>query len=120
VQRGLASSSIANGLPPPESQLHTHRGRLQLVVARAGGMDDDRACTMLRYAMDDVLRSGLSLRRRGDRAAARPPAAEAGGPPAAGGGGAATPRPAAPWRRPRGKTTTTPRDSTWGNPPTRP
>jgi hypothetical protein len=30
-------------------------------------MDDDRACTMLRYAMDDVLRSGLSLRRRGDR-----------------------------------------------------
>ena len=69
VQRGLASSSIANGLPPPESQLHTHRGRLQLVVARAGGMDDDRACTMLRYAMDDVLRSGLSLRRRGDRSA---------------------------------------------------
>ena len=24
VQRGLVSSSIANGLPPPESQLHTH------------------------------------------------------------------------------------------------
>jgi len=24
VQRGLESSSIANGLPPPESQLHTH------------------------------------------------------------------------------------------------
>lgn len=28
-------------------------------------MGDDRACAMLRYAMDDVLRSGLSLRRGG-------------------------------------------------------
>jgi hypothetical protein len=43
-----------------------HRGRLQLAVARAGGMGDDRACVMLRYAMVDVLQSGLSLRRRGD------------------------------------------------------
>ena len=24
MQQGLISSSIANGLPPPESQLHTH------------------------------------------------------------------------------------------------
>ena len=46
-----------------------HRGRLQLVVARAGGIGNDRACAMLRYAMDDVLRSGLSLRRRGDQSA---------------------------------------------------
>jgi hypothetical protein len=29
-------------------------------------MGDDRACVMLRYAMVDVLQSGLSLRRRGD------------------------------------------------------
>ena len=30
VQQGLISSSIANGLPPPESQLHTHLGLLSL------------------------------------------------------------------------------------------
>ena len=32
-------------------------------------MSDDRACAMLRYAMDDVLRSGLSLRRKSSNSA---------------------------------------------------
>jgi hypothetical protein len=36
-----------------------HRGRLQLSIARAESMSPDRACAILRYAMDDVLRSGL-------------------------------------------------------------
>ena len=89
-----------------------HCGRLQLAVARAGGMGDDRACAMLRYAMDDVLQSGLSLRRRGDRSARGEGGARGGARGYASPGGAS--------RRPRGKTTTTPRDSTWGNPPRRP
>ena len=99
-----SSCASASALLPVDSD---HRGRLQVAVARAGGMGDNRACAMLWYAMDDVLRSGLSLRRRGDRSAR-------------GGGHAAMPRPEAPRRHPRGKTTTTPRDSTWGNPPRRP
>ena len=38
-----------------------HRGRLQLSIARAESMTQspERACAILRYAMDDVLRSGL-------------------------------------------------------------
>jgi len=35
-----------------------HRGRLQLSIARAESMSPERACAILRYAMDDVLRSG--------------------------------------------------------------
>merc|ERR1712238_66894 len=34
------------------------RGRMQLSIARAEGMSDDRAIAILRYVMDDVLRSG--------------------------------------------------------------
>lgn len=36
-----------------------HRGRLQLSLSRAESMSADRACAILRYSMDDVLRSGL-------------------------------------------------------------
>ena len=61
-----SSCASASALLPVDSD---HHGRLQLAVARAGGMGDDRACAMLWYAMDDVLRSGLSLRRKGDRSA---------------------------------------------------
>jgi hypothetical protein len=32
VQRGLVSSSIANGLPPPESQLHTQQLQLECML----------------------------------------------------------------------------------------
>jgi hypothetical protein len=46
----------ASSLLPVDSD---HRGRLQLSVARAEAMSPDRACAILRYAMDDVLRSGL-------------------------------------------------------------
>ena len=56
-----SACSSASALLPVDSD---HRGRLQLATARAGGMSDDRACAMLRYAMDDVLRSGLSIRRK--------------------------------------------------------
>jgi len=50
----------ASALLPVDSD---HRGRLQLAVARAESMGADRACAILKYAMDDVLRSGLSLRQ---------------------------------------------------------
>lgn len=49
----------ASALLPVDSD---HRGRLQLATARAENMSPDRSCAILRYAMDDVLRSGLSLR----------------------------------------------------------
>lgn len=44
----------ASALLPVDSD---HRGRLQLSIARAESMSADRACAILRYAMDDVLRS---------------------------------------------------------------
>lgn len=44
----------ASALLPVDSD---HRGRLQLSIARAESMSPDRACAILRYAMDDVLRS---------------------------------------------------------------
>ena len=50
----------ASSLLPVDSD---HRGRLQLSVARAESMGPDRACAILKYAMDDVLRSGLTLQR---------------------------------------------------------
>ena len=50
----------ASSLLPVDSD---HRGRLQLAVARAESMSADRACAILKYAMDDVLRSGLTLRQ---------------------------------------------------------
>ncbi|KAL7431207.1 hypothetical protein ACHAXH_005175 [Discostella pseudostelligera] len=50
----------ASSLLPVDSD---HRGRLQLAIARAESMASDRAVAILKYAMDDVLRSGLSLRR---------------------------------------------------------
>ena len=56
-----SSCALASALLPVDVD-SDHCGRLQLAVARAGGMGNDRACTMLRYAMDDVLQSGLSLR----------------------------------------------------------
>eukprot|EP00934_Nitzschia_sp_Nitz4_P004382 Nitzschia sp. Nitz4//scaffold390_size11914//8569//10291//NITZ4_009015-RA/size11914-snap-gene-0.13-mRNA-1//1//CDS//3329550189//4372//frame0 len=46
----------ASALLPVDSD---HRGRLQLSIARAESMNPDRGCAILRYAMDDVLRSGL-------------------------------------------------------------
>ena len=51
-----AACSNASSLLPVDSD---HRGRLQLSIARAEAMTADRACAILRYAMDDVLRSGL-------------------------------------------------------------
>lgn len=45
----------ASSLLPVDSD---HRGRLQLSLARAESMSSERACAILRYAMDDVLRSG--------------------------------------------------------------
>ena len=50
----------ASALLPVDSD---HRGRLQLSIARAESMSPDRACAILRYAMDDVLRSGLRAGR---------------------------------------------------------
>ena len=46
----------ASALLPVDSD---HRGRLQLSIARAESMSPDRGCAILRYAMDDVLRSGM-------------------------------------------------------------
>lgn len=46
----------ASALLPVDSD---HRGRLQLSLARAESMSPDRACAILRYAMDDVIRSGM-------------------------------------------------------------
>lgn len=46
----------ASALLPVDSD---HRGRLQLSIARAESMNPDRACAILRYAMDDVLRSAM-------------------------------------------------------------
>lgn len=54
----------ASALLPVDSD---HRGRLQLSVARAESMGPDRACAILKYAMDDVLRSGLSATQGGGR-----------------------------------------------------
>lgn len=50
----------ASSLLPVDSD---HRGRLQLSLARAESMTPDRACAILRYAMDDVLRSGMRAHR---------------------------------------------------------
>jgi len=50
----------ASALLPVDSD---HRGRLQLSIARAESMSADRACAILRYAMDDVLRSGMRAGR---------------------------------------------------------
>ena len=44
----------ASALLPVDSD---HRGRLQLSISRSEGMSPDRACTILKYAMEDVLRS---------------------------------------------------------------
>ena len=46
----------ASALLPVDSD---HRGRLQLSLARAESMNPERACAMLKYVIDDVLRSGL-------------------------------------------------------------
>jgi hypothetical protein len=54
------SCQNASSLLPVDSD---HRGRLQLSIARAESMSPDRACAILRYAMDDVLRSGLRAGR---------------------------------------------------------
>jgi len=45
----------ASALLPVDSD---HRGRLQLAIARAENVPPDRACALLRYAMEDVIRSG--------------------------------------------------------------
>lgn len=50
----------ASSLLPVDSD---HRGRLQLSLARAESMSPDRGCAILRYAMDDVLRSGMRAHR---------------------------------------------------------
>jgi hypothetical protein len=46
----------ASALLPVDSD---HRGRLQLSLARAESMNPERACAILKYVIDDVLRSGL-------------------------------------------------------------
>lgn len=51
----------ASSLLPVDSD---HRGRLQLSLSRAQSMDPDRACAILRYAMDDVLRSGMRAQKQ--------------------------------------------------------
>ena len=51
-----AACQASSSLLPVDSD---HRGRLQLAIARVERMSHERACAMLRYAMDDVLRSGL-------------------------------------------------------------
>ena len=48
----------ASALLPVDSD---HRGRLQLSLARAESMPPGRACAILKYVMDDVLRSGLTV-----------------------------------------------------------
>jgi len=53
-----SACNSASALLPVDSD---HRGRLQLSIARAESMSPDRACAILRYAMDDVLRSGLNV-----------------------------------------------------------
>jgi len=55
-----AACQSASSLLPVDSD---HRGRLQLSIARSESMSADRACAILRYAMDDVLRSGLRAGR---------------------------------------------------------
>jgi hypothetical protein len=50
----------ASAMLPVDSD---HRGRLQLSIARTESMSAERACAILRYAMDDVLRSGLRVGR---------------------------------------------------------
>ncbi len=69
----------ASALLPVDSD---HRGRLQLSIARAESMSPERACAILRYVMDDVLRSGLHSNskvvmpdpsQRGDCVLTRPP-----------------------------------------------
>lgn len=55
-----AACANASSLLPVDSD---HRGRLQLAVARAESMAADRSVAILKYAMDDVLRSGLTLRQ---------------------------------------------------------
>jgi len=52
----------ASSLLPVDSD---HRGRLQLSIARSESMSPDRASAILRYAMDDVLRSGLRTGKPG-------------------------------------------------------
>ena len=51
----------ASSLLPVDSD---HRGRLQLSIARAESMAPDRGCAILRYAMDDVMRSGKRARKQ--------------------------------------------------------
>ena len=69
----------ASALLPVDSD---HRGRLQLSIARAESMNAERACAILKYVMDDVLRSGLNSNskvvmpdpsQRGDCVLSRPP-----------------------------------------------
>jgi hypothetical protein len=69
----------ASALLPVDSD---HRGRLQLSIARAESMNAERACAILKYVMDDVLRSGLTSTskvvmmdpsQRGDCVLSRPP-----------------------------------------------
>ena len=63
VQRGLISSSIANGLPPPESQFHTQphpcpprRGeaRTQDRIALSDGAEEDQTHTKGQQEQDNI------------------------------------------------------------------
>ena len=65
VQRGLVSSSIANGLPPPESQLHTHTRwhRPSSSLSSLAREDDDGSdvhCCSCRHVVVDWLSCWLS------------------------------------------------------------
>jgi len=50
------ASQSASAMLPVDSE---HRGRLQLAITRADAMHPARGCAILKYAMDDVIRSGL-------------------------------------------------------------
>jgi len=83
----------ASALLPVDSD---HRGRLQLSIARAESMNPERACAILKYVMDDVLRSGLNANskvvmpdpsKRGDCVLSRPTPTSRCGDDHSGGGG---------------------------------
>ncbi len=59
VQQGLVSSSIANGLPSPESQLHTHtEGAWQATTTTTTTKTDDTMTTRTKTTTLPLLQNG--------------------------------------------------------------
>jgi len=52
----VQACTAASALLPVDSD---HRGRLAMSMGRAEATSADRACAILRYSMDDILRSGI-------------------------------------------------------------